>query len=153
MATEYLSKSESDTIHLGMKLAGQLKKGDIIGLSGDLGSGKTTLAKGMAKALKVNQHAVNSPTFVLLNVYEGKLPLFHFDLYRLDKPQDILGIGYEDYFYGEGVSVIEWAQKLGPLLPKDYLAVHLVFLNEGARLIQFVPYGKRAKDILKSLKI
>ena len=85
------------------RLAGHLKAGDIVFLQGDLGSGKTTFVKGLAQAFKVNLKQVNSPTFVLMNYYKGKLPIYHFDLYRLESPQEIDTLDFDEYFYGQGI--------------------------------------------------
>ena len=134
-------------------MAHALKGGDIIGLVGDLGSGKTTFTKGIARGLKIKEDEVNSPTFTLMNVYEGRLSVFHFDLYRLDQIKEILNLGYEEFLYGEGVSVIEWAEKLGRLLPPNYLNVGFENTSENERLIKFLPQGKRAQEIIKRLKL
>ena len=149
----YLSKNRDDTISLGNRLARLLKTGDIVCLFGELGSGKTTFTKGIAKGLKINEKTVNSPTFVLMNEYGGGLTLFHFDLYRLEKREEILGLGYEEYFYDDGVSVIEWADRLGALLPKEYLKVHFANKSEDERLIEFGAEGKRARDIIAHLEL
>ena len=140
-------------MRLGKKLAVLLSKGDIVCLFGDLGSGKTVFTKGIAGGLSIRKDAVNSPTFVLMNEYKGKLPLYHFDLYRLDNPQEIAGIGYEDFLYGEGVAVIEWAEKLQTLLPKEFLRVQFFTVNENERRIELSAVGKRAVTILNRLKI
>ena len=150
---KYLSKNREETVKLGERLAHALKGGDIVCLSGDLGSGKTTFTKGIARGLKIKEEAVNSPTFVLMNAYEGRLPLFHFDLYRLDKEGEILNLGYEEFLYGNGVSVIEWAEKLGELTPKDFLKIQFENKSENERLLTLLPLGKRAKEITGHLKI
>lgn len=146
---EHISKSEKDTVAFGEQLAGRLKPGDIVCLFGDLGAGKTTLVKGLAKGLKIKSPAVNSPTFVLMNIYEGKLPLYHFDLYRLDQPSEISAIGYEEFLYGDGVAVVEWADKLGPLLPKEYLCVVLTHKNSTERGIKVEGIGKRYQELVE----
>src|SRR3989338_5863885 len=120
-----LSKSSADTIKFGEKLGQMLKGGDIICFFGDLGSGKTTLIKGIAKGMRINQSKANSPTFVLMNIYQGRMPLFHFDLYRLSDMNEIHFIGYDEFVYDDGVSVIEWADRLGDHLPEEYLKVEL----------------------------
>jgi len=108
-----ISKSVKETINIGKSLARKLKKGDIICLFGELGSGKTVLTKGIACGLKIPKEEVISPTFVLIRQYQkGDLPIYHFDLYRLKSPDDIALLGYEEYFYDQGVSVIEWPDRL-----------------------------------------
>ncbi len=111
------TKSEQETIAEGKRLASFLKAGDLAALTGDLGSGKTTFTKGIASGLGVeNPEYVNSPSFVLIREYKGEIPLYHFDLYRLDNLQDMGYIGIQEYLDGDGVVVIEWADKLGKLL-------------------------------------
>src|SRR3989338_1082805 len=151
--TEYLSKSRDETVKLGARLATLLKSGDIICLFGDLGSGKTTFTKGIAEGLKIDPDRVSSPSFTLLNEYEGRLALFHLDLYRLEKLEEILAVGYEEYFYGDGVCVVEWAQRLGNLLPENHLHVHFFNKESDERLIRFSAYGERADAVLRRLNV
>ncbi|MFH1360243.1 MAG: tRNA (adenosine(37)-N6)-threonylcarbamoyltransferase complex ATPase subunit type 1 TsaE [Candidatus Omnitrophota bacterium] len=150
---EFLSKDPKDTILLGQRLARYLKKGDIICLLGGLGSGKTTLTKGIAQGLKFNPNKVHSPSFVFLNIYDGRFPLYHFDLYRIKKPSEIFSIGYEEYLYGEGIAVIEWAQRLEGLWPREYLEIDLSFKKENERAIVIKGKGKRAQRILKEFAL
>lgn len=142
-----ISGSAQETIKFARNLAKQLRPGDILCLFGDLGTGKTTFVKGIALGLKVKSSEVNSPTFVLMNIYEGRLPLYHFDLYRLDNIREISRLGYEEFFYNEGISVVEWAEKLGRLLPQEYLAIELTHQGENKRLITLKPHGKRYENI------
>ena len=144
-----ISKSEKETIRLGEQLAKSLKPGDIVCLSGDLGSGKTTFVKGLAKGLKVKAAKVNSPTFVLLNIYQGKWPMFHFDLYRIDKIQELASMGYDEFFYDDGVAVVEWAEKLGVLIPKEYIGVKLAHRGDNQRSITVSTQGKSLRARLK----
>jgi tRNA threonylcarbamoyladenosine biosynthesis protein TsaE len=131
-----VTKSEEETIRLGEKIARWLKPGDLVALSGDLGAGKTTLVKGIAKGLGVKDYRhVNSPSFVLVKEYKGKVPLYHFDIYRLNKLKDIEDIGYEDYLGRRGVVVIEWAKKMGRILPKRHLGIDLKIKNPKERVI------------------
>jgi len=131
-----ISKSEKETVELGSKIGKRLRPGDLVALSGDLGAGKTTLVKGIAKALKVkNYKYVNSPSFVLVKEYKGKIPLYHFDIYRLNNLKDIEDIGYEDYLGGKGVVVIEWAKKMSRILPKRHLDIVLKIRGPRERII------------------
>lgn len=132
-----ISKSIDETIALGAKLAGKLKKGGCVALIGDLGSGKTVFTKGIARGLGVkNARYVNSPTFVIIKEYRGKLPLYHFDLYRLDHHTTLDEMNYEEYFYGDGVTVIEWADKIRELLPPKRIEVKLSVIDEDKRKIE-----------------
>lgn len=132
---------------IGRRLARKLQKGDIICLFGKLGSGKTVLTKGIAQGLGIEKSRVISPSFVLMRQHlKVRLPLYHFDLYRLKQPKDILDLGYEEYLFAEGISVIEWADRLNYLLPKEFLKIEL-FLKEGfERLIKFTALGERYKQ-------
>jgi len=150
---EILSHSVQDTLGLGKLAAKKLKPGDIICLYGDLGSGKTVFAKGIAEGLGIKKNTVISPTFVLIRQYSSrKLPVYHFDLYRLRNEQDILDLGYEEYFYGGGVSVIEWADRLHSILPHDYLKIELSVKGEQKRLLKFSASGRRHLELLKSIQ-
>ena len=128
-----LSHSYEETIDLGRRFARQLKKGSIVCLQGDLGTGKTVFAKGVAAGLGLDPKAVNSPTFVLMNHYAAKLPLYHFDLYRLEKPEELASVNFDEYLYGNGISLIEWPERLGDLLPKNHWLVELQHKNEHER--------------------
>ena len=153
LSRKFVSKSEKDTRALAGNLSRRLKGGAIICLYGDLGSGKTTFVKGPADGLKVDPRRVHSPTFVLMNPYEGKFSLYHFDLYRLEDPREILNLGYEEFFYGKGVSVVEWAEKLGGLQPEECLGVHLKHAGEKRREIVMEARGKVYQDILRKVRI
>jgi tRNA threonylcarbamoyladenosine biosynthesis protein TsaE len=104
------SKSAADTQRLGALLGALLRPGDVVLLEGTLGAGKTALTQGIGAGLGV-RGAINSPTFTLLKEYEGHMPLYHFDLYRIEDPEELFALGFEDYFGGEGVSVVEWADR------------------------------------------
>lgn len=113
----YESGREQDTFALGEKIGREAKPGDIFALLGDLGVGKTVFTKGFAKGLGIDEH-VNSPTFTILQVYdEGRLPLYHFDVYRIGDPEEMDEIGYEDCFFGNGVCLVEWANLIDELMP------------------------------------
>ena len=144
-----ISKNPEETRAFGKHLVKYLKKRDIICFFGDLGSGKTTLIKGIAEGLKIDQAQVNSPTFVLMNIYEGQTILFHFDLYRLEDIQGISSIGYDEFLYGDGISVIEWADRMGTFLPEEYLKIEMKHKELNERVIQLTAKGRRYQDIIE----
>ena len=132
----YISNSVKETLNFGAELSRRFKKGDFVALIGDLGAGKTVLTKGIAKGLGVkNSNYVNSPTFVIIKEYKGKLPLYHFDLYRLDHPGMLDAENFEEYFYGDGVTVVEWADKIKGLLPKKRWEIRMSVAGEDKRKI------------------
>ncbi|MCX5681519.1 MAG: tRNA (adenosine(37)-N6)-threonylcarbamoyltransferase complex ATPase subunit type 1 TsaE, partial [Candidatus Omnitrophica bacterium] len=143
MRHHILSKSPKETLAFGEKLSRKLKPGDVVCLFGPLGSGKTVLTKGIAKGFGVKDAAVHSPTFTFLNIYEGKAPLYHFDLYRIEGLKEIEGLGIDDFLYGKGICVIEWAEKLGSLLPKDCLEIKISHKDETSRVLDVFVEGER----------
>ncbi len=150
-AMEITSDSVQKTLGIGKLIARNLNKGDIVCLFGGLGSGKTVLTKGIGSALGVDKHLVTSPTFVLIRQYEAKIPIYHFDLYRLNRPEDILDLGYEKYLFDEGISVIEWADKLGGLLPREFLKIELRVTGEKKRHLKISASGARYKKLLEDI--
>lgn len=115
--------SPKETFELGKRLGERIEAGQICTLKGDLGTGKTVFTQGLAAGLGIEE-PVNSPTFTILQEYhQGRLPLYHFDVYRIEDAEEMEEIGYEDYFFGQGVCLIEWAEKIGDLLPDQVLAV------------------------------
>jgi tRNA threonylcarbamoyladenosine biosynthesis protein TsaE len=140
-----LSTSEPDeTIELGRHLGGLLVAGDVVALVGDLGAGKTCLVQGIARGLEVPESSyVRSPSFVILNIHPGRCPLYHLDLYRIHSTAELEDLGYREIFYGEGVTAIEWADKIESLLPEEHLRVCLAFQNETGRAITLEGFGDR----------
>jgi tRNA threonylcarbamoyladenosine biosynthesis protein TsaE len=146
------SHNPEQTQLLGKRLGEIVLEGDVILLEGELGTGKTCLIQGIAHGLGIKQYAF-SPSFVLIREYYGRLPLYHIDLYRLNNVEEIDELGLEEYLYGNGICVIEWAKKGLPLLPHDYLLIELnyVLTNESQRNISFCPRGKRYLDLIQQL--
>ena len=146
-----ISRSEKNTFDIGREIAANLVKGDIICLCGQLGSGKTVLAKGISSGLGVNKDEVISPTFVLMRCYDVRIPVYHFDLYRLSRPDDIINIGYEEFLFADGISIIEWADRLMHLLPPEFLKIELRVSGEKQRSLKFAARGKRHKELLEKI--
>ena len=123
-------KSEYETRQFGEELARTLKPCDVIALIGDLGTGKTTLTKYIARELGIMQ-AITSPTFTIICEYkDGRLPLYHFDVYRLNSADEMLELGYEEYFFGDGVCIVEWADKIEELLPENTKTIHITYCGQ-----------------------
>jgi len=120
----YKTYNEEDTLKLGQKIGEILRPGDIVCLVGDLGTGKTALTKGIAKALGIEGY-ITSPTFAFVNEYYGKFPLYHFDVYRIGEPEDMFEIGFDEYISGEGVSIIEWADLIRDVLPPKCIWIEI----------------------------
>lgn len=139
--------SEEETKALARTIARYLKPGDVIALEGDLGAGKTTLAQGIAKALGISG-PVDSPTFTIIKEYEGTLPLYHMDVYRIDSPEEELGL--EEYFYGDGVCLVEWASRVEPLLPDSTLWMFLT-VKPDRRSIRIRSKDSRWNSLMKEL--
>ncbi len=132
---ELVSHCVEETFQLGEKIGKYIVPGSILALCGDLGAGKTALSQGIAKGLGITEQVV-SPTFTLIQEYEGgRLPLYHMDMYRLETEREFSQLGLEDYFNSSGVIVIEWAERLGELLPADHIAIHIQYLSERERKI------------------
>lgn len=139
------------TIALGKKIGQQLVAGDVLVLDGDLGAGKTTFTKGLAAGLEIPD-IIKSPTFTIIHEYQdGRLPLYHMDAYRLENggAEDL---GLEEYFDGDGVSVVEWAEFVEDELPADFLAIHFKRTDDdNTRILEFEPYGQHFDQIVKSM--
>ncbi len=114
--------SEEETFDAAYRIGQAAQAGQIYALSGDLGTGKTVFARGLAKGLGVTE-PVNSPTFTIVQVYEGRLPFYHFDVYRIADPEEMFEVGYEDYFLGDGVCLVEWAELIGGLMPEHAIKI------------------------------
>lgn len=129
-----ITHSAEETIELGRCIGTYLQRGDVIALQGTLAAGKTTITKGIAQALGVEE-AVTSPTFTLISEYGGRLHLYHMDVYRLDSTDDFLNLGVEDMLYGDGVCIIEWSEKVQTVLPQDTVIITLESQQDNSRKI------------------
>ncbi len=145
-------KSLEETEKFGKKLGSLLESGDILCLNGDLGAGKTTLTKSIGLGLEVDDY-ITSPTFSLVNIYSGRLEVYHFDVYRLESIDEVYDLGFEEYFYGQGVSIIEWAEKIESILPKERVDLNISYGEDGtSRLIEIKGSGQAYKRIIEGLK-
>ena len=166
LTLDCISHSSAQTQRLGMRLGELLQGGELILLDGQLGTGKTTFTQGLAQGMSIIEN-INSPTFTLLKEYTGqpqpgistgalsyyKRPaLYHFDLYRLDNPDEIVDLGFEDYFFSDGVSVIEWAEKAGSFWPEEHLTVRLKMMSETKRGLLFIATGERYRELLRQFQ-
>lgn len=135
-AAPVVTTSVEETLNLGRDLADALHPGAVLALAGDLGSGKTHLVKGIAAGLGLDPATVRSPTFTLLHTYTGgRLPLYHFDAYRLHTPDEFYELGYEEYVYGSGITVIEWPERVAALLPQEAIWLRLQHVSPTERSI------------------
>jgi tRNA threonylcarbamoyladenosine biosynthesis protein TsaE len=165
LTLDCISHSSAQTQRLGMRLGDLLQGGELILLDGQLGTGKTTFTQGLAQGLGITEN-INSPTFILLKEYAGQpqpgIPmgavshrrpdLYHFDLYRLDNPDEIVDLGFEDYFFSDGVSVIEWAEKAGSFWPEEHLNIRLKIMSETKRGLLFIATGERYCELLRQFQ-
>lgn len=149
---ELFLKDSRATEQLGELLGGLVEEGDVICLTGDLGAGKTLLSQGVAVALGVAAEEVTSPTFTIMNIYAGtELEIHHFDLYRLNSPEELEDIGFDEYCGNEGVTLIEWAELFPENLPEDYLQITLLHEAEGRKAI-FEAKGERSCLLLQEVE-
>lgn len=153
---DVISHNPAQTIRIGQRLGELLHPGDVVLLYGDFGVGKTHFTKGIAQGLG-SDDMVNSPSFVLINEYRAgsahrRARIYHVDLYRLEDPEALVGIGLEDVFEGHGIAVVEWAERAQAWLPAEYLAVHLRHVSETKRAIRFEPHGFRPNALVMELK-
>ena len=131
-----LSSSPETTFDFGKKLGSICEPGDVICLAGDLGAGKTTMAQAIAAGSGVDESEyVNSPTFAIVHEYSGRIPIYHMDFYRLGSSEDVAALGLDDYFYGDGLTLIEWFERAGDLLPESVLIIELHYADESSREI------------------
>ncbi|MBI4302211.1 MAG: tRNA (adenosine(37)-N6)-threonylcarbamoyltransferase complex ATPase subunit type 1 TsaE [Chloroflexi bacterium] len=151
MFLDLVSRSPRETQHLGSYLGELAQAGDIFLLRGGLGTGKTCLVQGMAQGLGSAEPA-RSPSFVLVHCYEGRLPLYHIDLYRLECVEEVVELGLEDYFYGKGVCVVEWAERALSIFPPEHMLISLAYLSPRRRSLRMEPKGKRYEEMLEQVR-
>lgn len=148
-----VSGSPLQTRRWGERLARLLAGGEIIGLVGELGSGKTCFVRGMAQGLEVSKDAwIRSPTFTLINEYHGRLPVYHIDLYRIGSREELEGLNLREYLYSDGVSAVEWFERLPADEADEYLELKLVDKNGAKRELIFTPRGQRYEAIVEKLR-
>ena len=150
---EIITRADSETRELGLKIGRLLDQGLILTLTGDLGSGKTCFVQGLAKGLDVpDKYVVASPSYTLINEYPGRLKLYHVDLYRIDEPADINDLGLYDLLDDEAVTAIEWAERIPSGSMPEYLSVTFEFLEDSTRRISLTAFGKTTACLLKKLE-
>lgn len=148
MEYKFTSHSEEETLELAQNFESEKFPNMIICLNGELGSGKTLFVKGIAQALGINE-SITSPTFTIVKEYEGELPLYHFDVYRLDGNTD--GVGIEEYFTKGGVVVIEWANTINNVLPEERLDIKFKVVGENKRVLIITPYGEKYEELCEAV--
>ena len=151
---EIISASAQQTKEIARLIGGRLRKGDILALSGELGSGKTCFTGGLARGLGVDEkYQITSPTFTLINEYPARYRLYHFDIYRIKDCNEFEDLGYEEYFSGEGIVVIEWAEKIAEKLPEGTFLINFEYLDENKRRIVIEGTESRLKDLIKDTRM
>jgi tRNA threonylcarbamoyladenosine biosynthesis protein TsaE len=148
---ELITHSPEETQALGKRLGKIAAAGDVILLVGTLGAGKTCLTQGIAWGLGSDDYAA-SPSFVLVRELYGRLPLYHVDFYRLENLEEIAELGLDEYFYGKGVTVVEWAEKAPALLPPEHLLIEMEYVSDNERRLKIRARGKRYRKVLEQLK-
>ena len=151
---EIISESAEQTWEIARFIGEKLRKGDVLALSGELGSGKTCFTGGLARGLGVDEkYQITSPTFTLINEYPARFKLYHFDVYRLNGYSEFEDLGYEEYFCGDGIVVIEWAEKIAQILPADTFFISFKYLDENKRRIVIKGQEKRMKELAIDTKM
>ncbi len=141
---------EKMTKDIGEKLGKLLRPNDILTLNGDLGAGKTTLTQSIAKGMGISEY-ITSPTFTIVQEYDGKPPLYHFDVYRITDEEEMYYIGFDEYLEKDGVCIIEWANLIKNILPKNRLDIELSYAEKEGRNMKLTAYGERYEDLVKEL--
>ena len=152
-SVEIISHNAQQTMEIARLLGGKLREGDILALSGELGSGKTCFTGGIARGLGVSEsYQITSPTFTLINEYPARCDLYHFDVYRLNGYSEFEDLGYEEYFSRGGVVVIEWAEKIAQILPVDTFFVSFEYVDENIRKIKIKGLKSRLKELATDME-
>ena len=147
-----ISRSAEHTRRLGARLGKLLQGGEIIGLVGELGTGKTLFVRGLTEGLEVSRTWIRSPTFTLVNEYQGRLPIYHIDLYRIESTGELEELNLREYLYSNGVSLIEWFQYFPAGEIEDHLEVELAYREGSKRQLTFLPHGAHYEDLVKALQ-
>lgn len=144
------SISTEETERLGRLLGTFIETGTCVALYGDLGGGKTCFTRGLVSSIApLNAHLVTSPTFAIMQEYQDKTPVYHFDFYRLSGSGDIFDMGFDEYFTSNGVCIIEWAERLDNLLPEDTITVHFEYVDDSCRILRFDATGFKSKKTIQ----
>jgi len=148
---DLISHSPQETQKIGVRIGELAQAGDVFLLVGKLGTGKTCLTQGIAWGLNIKDYAL-SPSFVIMRELYGRLPLYHIDLFRLERVEEIENLGLDDYLYGNGVCVVEWAERSLEILPPEHLLIEIGYLDDTKRSFQLKPSGRRYLELLTQLK-
>jgi tRNA threonylcarbamoyladenosine biosynthesis protein TsaE len=148
---EITTRSPEETQQFGTRLGELARPGDVLLLVGKLGAGKTCLVQGIARGLGIKEYAA-SPSFVVVRELYGRLPLYHMDFYRLENLEEIADLGLDDYLYGQGVSVVEWAEKGLSLLPPEHLLIEMSYISDNERRLKLKARGRRYRQLVAELK-
>ncbi|MBE9536315.1 MAG: tRNA (adenosine(37)-N6)-threonylcarbamoyltransferase complex ATPase subunit type 1 TsaE [Proteobacteria bacterium] len=148
----FVADSVEKTNSLGRELGSVVRAGDMIALSGELGAGKTTFVKALATGLGISEDDVSSPSYTLLNEYDGRIPMYHFDLYRLEGADDVDDLGFDEYMDGDGLAVVEWADVAPQILPSEYLEIKIMIKGKESRNLELKGIGERYVKLVEHLR-
>ena len=142
MKKAFTTNNPEETKCLGKKIGKLLKAGNVVALIGNLGAGKTVIASGLCGGLGVKEDYITSPTYTIINQYDGKIPVYHIDLYRLKNSSELYNLGWDEYIYGCGTCIIEWADRAADMLPEEYLTVNIEVTGKNKRKITLQAKGE-----------
>ncbi|MCK5594918.1 tRNA (adenosine(37)-N6)-threonylcarbamoyltransferase complex ATPase subunit type 1 TsaE [bacterium] len=148
----FTTNNPEDTICLGMKIGELLKEGNVVALIGNLGAGKTVISNGLCSGLGVREDYITSPTYTIINQYEGRIPVYHIDLYRLKNSSELYNLGWDEYIYGNGTCIIEWADRAAEMLSEEYLTVNIKVTGTNKRQITLQAKGATYKSLLEKVR-